>query len=93
MTLTLLERYNKLLEAYQTGVRTVEYEDQRISYRSTNDMERILANMRAQLGLSDDTSISQINRRNRRRRSTASYDDGLYKGTDAGGNFRGTWKR
>jgi hypothetical protein len=45
------EEYNNLKSAYAKGVLTVEYGDQKVTYRSLSDMEKILSKMETELGI------------------------------------------
>lgn len=52
-TPTLQEQYDALCEAINTGARTVEYADRRVTYRTLDDMLRIKNSLADQLGLTD----------------------------------------
>lgn len=47
-----IEMYNALLEAIALGAREVWYGDQRVAYRTLDEMLRIKADMEAVLGIS-----------------------------------------
>lgn len=63
-----IEQYNALTEAIATGSLTVKYADKEVTYRSLNDMLRILGLMKTELFPSTTNT----------RRKLASYSKGLY---------------
>jgi phage terminase small subunit len=62
-----LEQVQALEAALAQGVQTVEYDNQRITYRSASEMRRQLAEMKRSLGLTP----------RRDRRAIAEFDRGL----------------
>jgi hypothetical protein len=49
-----LEQYTTLNAAYAEGVKTVQYSDKMVTYRSLEEMRRILSDMADDLGLSEN---------------------------------------
>lgn len=46
-----IEEYNKLIAARANGIREIYYGDKRVSYRSLEEMDRIIADMKADLNI------------------------------------------
>ncbi len=63
-----LEQLTSLEQAIAEGTLEVEYEDKRVKYRSLEDMKRIRAMMRQELGLNSNPNG---------RRTLASFSKGL----------------
>lgn len=51
-----IEQYNALNASYAEGVKTVQYSDKMVTYRSLDEMRRILDDMAKDLGLSENSS-------------------------------------
>jgi len=50
------EDYTELAKAYAQGVKTVQYSDKMVTYRSLDEMRRILSDMADALGLSENAA-------------------------------------
>lgn len=51
-----LEQYNALNAAYAEGVKSVQYSDKMVTYRSLEEMRRILTDMADDLGLGENAN-------------------------------------
>jgi|DEB0MinimDraft_12_1074336.scaffolds.fasta_scaffold215147_1 hypothetical protein len=51
-----IEQYNALNAAYAEGVKTVQYSDKMVTYRSLDEMLRILNDMARDLGIGENAA-------------------------------------
>lgn len=52
MAIFTIEQYQAIAAAYAEGALTVKYQDKQVTYRSLDEMERIMSRMERDLGLS-----------------------------------------
>jgi hypothetical protein len=69
VTTYTLDQYARLKQAYGTGQLSVRYEDKSVTYRTAEEMERILQRMERELGIATAQP--------RERRRYLRYDKGL----------------